>query len=247
MAGDLADVYRSILKNCCAPIYWYRRNRSDLQILHNGTFTFIRTPERLLGVTAAHVLNAYLADSGRASVRLQIADASVDDLRSRIIDISEKLDLATFEVDEKLLQETGKRIIPLSNWPPTMPQEGRGIMLAGYPAIERQTGNNSVNFGLFTALVTARTITDVQITWLVEPKEQLPGANLQPPPPFYGLGGVSGGPLITWIESQHFIATFSIGGIIVEHPDYNDNDFAVERVIAVRADFIMPSGRILPR
>lgn len=59
MAGDLADVYRDILRKCCAPIYWFDRRRKDGRILSNGTVTFVQTPERLLGVTAAHVLNAY--------------------------------------------------------------------------------------------------------------------------------------------------------------------------------------------
>lgn len=245
MAGDLGDVYRNILKTCCAPIYWYAAGRKDLSILHNGTVTFVRTPERLLGITAAHVLRAYLNDAKQGGIRLQVWDALVDDMPDRIISLDEDLDIATFAVDENLLQKLGKEIVPLSDWPPRPPQEGRGIMLAGYPAVERSAVSNEVTFGLFTALVIARTVTDRQVTWLVEPEAQQPNAKIPAPPPKYDLGGASGGPLISWFESDSYIATYALSGIITQHPDYQLKDgFNIERVIAVRADFIRDSGRI---
>lgn len=245
MAGPLADVYRGILNDCCAPIYWYRSDRADLAILNNGTVTFVQTPERLLGVTAAHVLRGYLRDSAAAGqVTLQIFNAVIDDMEARIVHLPDHLDIATFVVDEALLARLGKRSVPLASWPPRAPQEGRGIMLAGYPAVERLVERDRVNFGLFTALVIARRVTDVQITWLVEREAMLVDARIPAPPLNYGLGGISGGPLITWLESEQHIATFVLGGVIVEHPDYDHNDFAVERVVAIRADFITPDGRV---
>jgi hypothetical protein len=49
MAGPLADVYRDILKKSCAPIFWYRADRKDRSILHNGTVTFAQTPNAFSG------------------------------------------------------------------------------------------------------------------------------------------------------------------------------------------------------
>lgn len=244
MAGDLAEVYRGILNTSCAPIFWFDRTRPSLAILGNGTVTFMQTPERILGVTAAHVLQGYLEDQRRADVVLQIMDGVIDEIENRIIDISEKFDLATFAVESRFLSKIGKPIVPLQNWPPRPPQEGRGIMLAGFPAIERLTEEDRVNFGLFTALVIARRVTDVQITWLIEQDAQLQNASIAPPPQNYALGGISGGPVITWLESNTHIATYALGGIITEHPDYENNEFSIERVIAVRADLISPNGRI---
>lgn len=97
----------------------------------------MQTPERLLGITAAHVLRAFFADFERGGIRLHIWDAQVKDMRDRIICLNERLDIATFVVDQTLLKTVGKKIVPLANWPPRPPQEGRGIMLAGYPAAER--------------------------------------------------------------------------------------------------------------
>jgi len=247
LSGPLADVYRSILRASCAPIAWYRSDRRDLGVLHNGTVTFLKTPDCLLGVTAAHVLRAYLADLENQKVTLEIWDTEIQDLRSRIVSLPRPggTDIATFRLDERLLKSIGKAVVPLSNWPLRIPQEGRGIMLAGYPAIERLADRNGINYGLFTAIVIARTVSDRQITWLIEPDAQLPNANVPPPPPKYGLGGISGGPLITWVESEHYVASYALGGIITEHPDYTNNEFSIERVIASRADLISASGRVI--
>lgn len=57
--------------------------------------------------------------------------------------------------------------------------------------------------------------------------------------------GISGGPLITWFESQQFVSSFVLGGSISEHPDYQENDFSVERVMASRADLITTTGRAI--
>lgn len=245
IAGDLGKVYRDILKMSCAPIYWYRADRKDRSILHNGTVTFVKTPQRLLGITAAHVLNAYLRDADEFGVRLQIMNAVVDDMNDRIIHLSEKLDIVTFAVDEDLLRRIDKNIVPLCSWPPRLPVEGRGIMLAGYPGIERDARSKEVTFGLFTALVIARAVTDKQITWLIERERHVANFEIPLLPLEYGLGGISGGPLISWFESDLHISTYALSGIITEHPDYENNEFSVERVVAVRADFIQDSGRIV--
>ena len=109
-------------------------------------------------------------------------------------------------------------------------------MPSGCPAIERATEMNRVTFGLFTAIGVARRVTDMRITWLIEPEAQLPNAKIPPPPKRHGLSGVGGGPLISWFESDSHIATYALPGIVIEHPDYEQNAFNVERVVALRAD-----------
>lgn len=247
MRGPLAEVYRGILRDSCAPLFWYRGRGQNRSILHNGTVTFLQTPQCLLGVTAAHVLRAYFRDAAEGGVTLQLWDAELSDLEARVISLPQpgSTDIATFRVDERILKDLGKQITPLSSWPPRAPQEGRGIMLAGYPGTERRERSLAIDFGLFTAIVIARTVSDRQITWLVEPEEQVPGAAVPPPPPRYGLGGISGGPLITWIESRNYVASYALGGIISEHPDYSENDFSIERVVACRADLITTAGRVI--
>ena len=245
LSGDLANVYRNILRDCCVPIFWYQRDVKNPEILHNGTLTLMRTPNLILGLTAAHVLRAYQKDCKNKNISLQLFNEVTDNLMDNLIDISDKYDLATIAIDQELIRRLGKTITPLEGWPPKPPQEGRGIMIAGYPGIERlHTNEFNVDFGLFTAIVIARTVTETQITWLLEPEHQLENAKIKPPPPFYNLGGVSGGPLISWFETESFVSHFCLSGIVTEHPDYEKNDFAIERLVAIRADLISDNGTI---
>lgn len=246
LAGDLGDVYRNIVRGCSVPIYWVDLDNKEFSIAHNGTLTIVRTPKKLLGVTAAHVLRQYESDLKGGTFRLQLMNEVVDDLLGRLIDVSDELDLATFSLDEELVKRLGKT--PLGVWPPKPPQEGKGIMIAGYPAIERiESKNFEVNFGLFTAIGVARTVTDKQITWLMEREFLLAKTNIPIPPPEYELGGISGGPLISWFESESFVTHHCLSGIVIEHPDYKNNmDMPpIERLIAIRADSIAESGKIV--
>jgi hypothetical protein len=170
----------------------------------------------------------------------------VDDLDKRLVDLSDDLDLATFALDEALVSRLHRT--PLGVWPPRPPQEGRRIMISGFPAIERiESKAFEVNFGLFTALGVARTVTEKQITWLLEPEFQLAKARVPAPPPEYELGGISGGPLVSWFESPKFVCHHCLSGIVIEHPDYRGNKDIppIERIIAIRADAIAESGKIM--
>lgn len=243
--GDLGAVYRNIMNDCCVPIYWFYRDRDNFSIEHSGTLTIARTPKKIIGITAAHVISQYEEDLKNGSLRLQLMNEVVDDLLERLICVSEKLDLATFTLDDELVARLGKT--PLGVWPPAPPEEGRGIMIAGYPAVERiESKNFEVNFGLFTVIGIARRVTDKQISWLMERDHQLETKNITAPPPEYSLGGISGGPLISWFESDNFVAHHRLSGIVSEHPDYKNNKDMppIERIIAIRADSISESGKI---
>jgi hypothetical protein len=246
LGGDLGDAYRGILRDCCVPIYWFRLDTKDCAIAHNATLTIVRTPKRLLGLTAAHVLRQYQSDLKCGPIRLQLMSEVVDDLCERVIDVSDGLDMATFALDDGLVNRLGRT--PLGVWPPRPPHEGKAIMIAGYPMGERiESQDFTVTYGLFTVLGIARTVTEKQVTWLMERDCQLENAKIPAPPPKYDLGGISGGPLISWFESESFISHHCLSGIVIEHPDYKNNrDLpALERLIAIRADSIAESGKIM--
>jgi hypothetical protein len=246
LSGDLGNVYRDILAGCCIPICWFKFNTN--LIMHNGTVTIVQTPQKILGITAAHVLRQYQNDLKKeGSLRVQLMNEVIDDLPERIIDVCDNLDIATFTLDEMLVKRLGKT--PLGVWSPKPPQEGRGIMIAGFPAVERlELRDSTISFGLFTAIGIARTVTDKQITWYLEREYQVEQRKIPTMPPEYNLGGVSGGPLISWFESENFVTHPCLSGIVIEHPDYThnnaDNFPTIERLIAIRADSITESGKI---
>ena len=69
-------------------------------------------------------------------------------------------------------------------------------MLAGYPGAERILGNRSIDWGLFTCLGIARTVTTDQITWAAEREYEMPIQGIPSLPRNADLGGISGGPLL---------------------------------------------------
>lgn len=245
LAGDLGCVYRNILRRCCVPIYWSKKEERRLDLLHSGTLTLVKTPQKLIGITAAHVIRQLETDKQCDDVVVQFFNAVIQDISSLIIDISDKYDLATISLEQKTLESIGKDIMPLEMWPPKPPEEGKGILIAGYPGIERLlTGEREVDFGLFTALVVSRIVNDTQISWLLQPEYQVPGTPISPPPPEYNLGGVSGGPMIGIFETKGGIIHYCLSGIITECPDFENSDIAIERLIATRADLIYEDGKI---
>jgi hypothetical protein len=114
-------------------------------------------------------------------------------LNMEVIDISDDLDLATLAIDDKLLSRIGKDVEPLSTWPPRVPREGRGVLLAGYHGVDAlQPKPTEVNWGLFTVLGIAWRVLPDQITWVAE---RDPDINTDLPLE-HRLDGISGGPLI---------------------------------------------------
>jgi hypothetical protein len=190
-----------------------------------------------MAITAAHVVRRYEAAHSAAMwpMQLQLMSAA---LNMDVIDISDDLDLATLVIDDKLLPLIGKDVEPLSAWPPRVPQEGRGILLAGYPGVDRlQPEPMEVNWGLFPVLGVAWRASGDEITWVADRdgdiKTDLP---LEHP-----LYGISGGPLIGLFESASHLVRSVLSGIIIKvHQE-------LEKVIARPATFISEDGSIINR
>lgn len=244
--GGLREELLGILMGACAPIYWLPAAVENATITHSGTVTFVRTDERSLGITALHVLTQYFEDHDATPQTLRIANAVVGDLRVRLIDQDERLDIATFAIDDQLISEMEREVVP-AGWPPRAPAEGCGVHLAGFPAIATREGEKTADFGLCTILGVARTVTDIQITWLHDPAVCTVPSKAEPMPDIVNLGGMSGGPLIAWFGSPAGVLTSHLCGIVTEAPRLGDPNTLVEKVAAVRADFISDSGRIVRR
>lgn len=237
LAGDLGNFYRSILRACCAPIYWFDLDDAGARILNSGTLTFVRTSDRLFGITAAHVIRRYLSDLQAQKVCLQIMDTVVEQLN--IIAISDEHDIATISIENQLLDTIGKKIEPLTCWPPRAPQEGRGILLAGYPGIDRAVhGYLDVNWGLFTAFGVSRRVSERQLTWVVERDHAFQSDVMPSLPPHHPLGGISGGPLIAFFETANYLSYYVIAAIVSQAHE------GLEIVVAKRADCIRADGSI---
>lgn len=243
VAGPWGEEARRILMGCCFPIYWTRTLDGQPSIQNSGTVTVFKTNSRIIGITAAHVMAGYVEIAGEQGTQLYFFGAPIDGVK--LIDSTDNqpeftsYDLATFELEESHLRSFGKTITPLS-MPIQVPQQTRGIMLAGYPAADRlQPADREVDFGLFTAIGVARTVTHDQITWAVD-REATPPSALNTLPPNHHLGGISGGPVIGWFE-RGGVHYYALSGIV------SQANSAFENVVAKRADCIDQEGFIRPR
>ena len=241
IGGELGNAYRRILSTSCAPLCWFARDkRPDLDTMKNGTATIAHTGERLIGITAAHVIEEFVRDEIMTPQTVMLMNASLPTLS--IIDINSRLDTATFEIDAVTISQIGKDITPLAVWPPQPPTEGRGILIGGYPRISRKPKTldgemASMEWGLLTILGIACRVTEEQIAWMVDHDSDVPHPTIPAPPPRAELGGISGGPVITLLD-RNGIHYWGLAGIV------SQASAELERVVARRADYIRANGRI---
>lgn len=213
-------------------------NQGVTSIRANGTLSYVRAGEHIFGVTAAHVLVEYLADAQTPGCVLQLGNA---EFRADIIDMSERLDLATLRLDEEVIRSIGKEIMPVSLCrPQDVPQEGRGIMMCGYIGEDRrELPNRQISWGMLGVVGISRRVSVDQFTWAPDHNCHIPVSGVPQLPRNKNLGGISGGPLIAWFESPKTNFTyFSLAGVVKEA------SAELEYVVATRSHFIRPDGRI---
>jgi hypothetical protein len=235
LESPLGRTYREIARKCMSPIMWFRP-QPPFEILHSGTITVVQTDSRVFGITARHVLDEYFRDADATKdVHVQIWDQRIDQIK--VIDCSETRDLATIELDESLVKVL--ELEPLK-WPPRLPTEKGGLILAGYPGVWREQLQHpmEVDWGIFSAITRARTVTADQVTVLISREEWAENTL----PLNCNLGGISGGPIIGIFDGPIF--SYGLCGIIKEQPDYINSYFSIERIVGTLAHFISESGQI---
>lgn len=112
------------------PICWPKAIDAGGVVLTNGTAFFLQTDRALFGVTAAHVVRAFLEKKGEMpNTVCGLVDSETPlDLERDLIAIGRCVDIATFRVKERVIAFRGKQ--PITGWPPRTPQRGKGVMLA---------------------------------------------------------------------------------------------------------------------
>lgn len=241
IAGDLGDVYRDMLRMSCSPIYWHSAADGGGRKMDScGTLTYAKIGSRTFGLTAAHVVEGYQRARESKQCILQIGNAAYD---LDLVAIDDGEDLAVLNIPGSLAQAVGKAISYFELMDRTqVPQEGRGIMLAGFPGEDwSEFAPQNICWGLFTAVGIARRVNATQITWVPDHERNVPARGIPSLPQNKNLGGISGGPLIAWFEKRDSGLSYPVlVGIIVQA------DATLENVIARRLDTAAAS-RVLSR
>lgn len=211
--------------------------------LNNGTIFFLDTGSKKIGVTAYHVYEKYkdLVTKYPATT-CQISEMLFSPERC-VIDFSPDLDIVTFNINEDEVKKINKRFFfgDQVSWPPLPPEQGKGMVIVGYPGDERiEEDEKKLVCGIFTGFCVAESINERNITvqFREEDSVKCPAHGRPIILPGYDLGGISGAPLITLVQGKEGIWSWRFGGVITQQ-----NNCGL--LLAVRADYILPDGKLL--
>ena len=201
--GPYAQTLLRNLATYVTPLSWTIRVDGDTLKLTNGTAFFVKTPRATFGVTAGHVVAGFLA--AKAANRRTIChllDIELD-LSAAVISRGRAADIGTFQISEAVIAKLGKQFTP---WPPLMPQAAKGIMYAGFPGAERrQVARREFSFGLYGASAIAHSIDQDKITTRVDHSSIVDSIGHGLPPECYDIGGMSGGPMLTVVDTRTYL------------------------------------------
>jgi hypothetical protein len=116
------------------PICWHDPTIPPPKYRKAASCFALKFRERLIGVTAAHVVEAYLTAALHIpALTCQLRNLCDFDLEGALIDRDRKIDLATFDLTEAQLTAIHSPAFNCQNvWPPPEPQIGWAAAFAGF-------------------------------------------------------------------------------------------------------------------
>ena len=180
---------------------------------NNGTMTLLQLPNRRVGVTCYHVIEAYREQRLMSPSReFKAGDHALDPV-DRLVSEDPILDLAVLDLDdvdpERL--SAGSRELEFfepAEWPLGTAEAGEPIALGGYPSFYRALSSDpDRDLGVFTLGTTC--VIDVGIENIVCGlgwEYWIEGSGPRRMNAHADLGGLSGGPGFVWRGSEfHFV------------------------------------------
>ncbi len=121
---------------------------------------------------------------------------------------------------------------------PMIPQTGKGVFFAGFPGLaRRRLSERAIENGIFTALTVADNVTGREISGHFDRERQVDKPGRPTAPEGYDIGGVSGAPLVTMVDSAN-LCYWRLGGVMTAFST------SLEIFYATRADFINADGTL---
>jgi hypothetical protein len=228
------------------PIFWVGVDEEAGARLTNGTPFLVDCGQGVFAVTAAHVYTAYCeAKRCTKEVVCQLGDMLFDP-EAQLINCDDReggSDIATFRLTPEDVAKINKPVLGSKpgEWPPRPADVGDFAFFAGYPGVSRgmSPGGHYFAAAPYRAVTPITTINEHQITCRFDRDHMLDLGGQGLPPIGHEIRGVSGGPLlIPTLEARGI--RWRVGGVIVEAAPSE----LFEQVVAVRADYILPDGRL---
>ncbi len=213
--------------------------------LRNGSAFLVDYGSGIFAVTAAHVFEGYCQTKKIArAICCQLGCVPFDP-EAQLISCRDDLDIATFRISAPDAKQIDKAIVtpgpPI--WEPLTPTEGNFAFFAGFPAQTRgMTSDGNFTTAPYFATAPITSVTDRQIKCLFDREKMIDFSGSGLPPLGYDIGGVSGGPLLMPTLIRQGVVegiVWRLAGVIVEAAMG-----MFEQIVAVRAYYIQPDGRI---
>lgn len=206
-------VLRELVRSHAAPIWWWDDSQKDACVAHSGTITFVGVGQRTLGITANHVVQAYLRDkAANAEIKCQIGSVRVE-LENYIACTLPALDLAAIELSPILLPATRALVHAPAVWPVEALEEDELVIMGGYPGDRRVEHAQALttDFVAFIGRVSSASETHAAVLLNLQHSYWPQGVSLGHDP---DLGGMSGGPVFRLRTNP--IESLEFAGVIYE-------------------------------
>jgi len=246
---ELLSGIHEFIVNSCKVVYWHDGRASSPKPVRGGSCFILRFHDKLVGVTADHVVKLYRSEKARVSTLVCQLWNIAFELADRIIDQDAALDIATFDVSERELSQIGGNEIDCRGaWPPPDPQVGNIISIVGFPELERQVyGNHSADFRSYVGMTVVDGISDREIMTTYDPNRDHDLSGVAGLPPLrLNLSGCSGGPVLLHTD-QNGVYRWNAVGLIASGPgDSPEGETSQFDLIRIRRiHFIKEDGTLI--
>jgi hypothetical protein len=200
----------------CRPLYWHDRRVPFPKEMRGGSCFVLRFADRLVGVTAAHVIDIYRDDRKQNPHLISQLRTAEFELNDAIIDHDPKLDIATLAVTQSLLEDIGAIAIDCTgHWPPPEPAKMRAMSVCGFPETQRVTFPDKTGaFQAYGGLPAIEDFSERDILLTFDPNREQPLHGLPLPPLGMNLSGCSGGPGLMHGQRNGLHRWFPVGTIV---------------------------------
>jgi hypothetical protein len=237
------------------PICWHDPTIPYPKYVKVASCFALKFRERLIGVTAAHVVDAYRETRKKIpTLTCQLRNLCDFDLEGALIDYDLRIDLATFALTEAQLATIQSPAFNCQNyWPPPEPRDGNWVSFAGFAeCLLRPDEKFRVNTDNLAGGVSSIQVGEREIRMILDPRTVKAVEGIPMLPPGTSLSGCSGAPVIMavleFIDGKPRPIDFTVVGTIVDstHPEKSQGEIAeYPSIIARRMECLQPDGKLV--
>ena len=254
--AGLGEAEIRIAGSYTAPLFWILRSCDGREMAKGGSAFFVDTGERILAVTASHVVEECLQDTKSRTFVQSMVGSDLGTpvpfhLGDRLIDAHHDIDIATFWLTPEEIRQTGREILRgyyHPRWPPPLAQKERGVTYCGFPGNGRRwLAPKEIIFGCVALGGIATSCHETSISILIERENLFQVLGDKVMPENYDFGGISGGPVIAIVQTPT-VRSWMPAGVIFQGPNPSgvtgESISGLEIIKARPMHFIKPDGKL---